>query len=199
MKMAGRPKKPVADWDGGQQTLFGRPRGGNPKEADDALHPREAARRKKRQERADQEEDEGEELHAVLKDIFEYAFFALPQRDPDKLFDAEEASDEPARKKAARGFMQCWKVIFEWLVLLTIDGVEYLSCSVCRRAMGIDSTKFSRGIGPKPTKAMKKETLTEHVTSKEHIKVSLLTNAIKSLQLNLYFSLCAWMGCQASK
>ena len=125
-------------------------------------------------------------------------FSALLQSDPHQLFDAGEASEEPAQKKAARGFMQSWKVIFEWLLLLTINGVEYLSCSVCRRAMGIDSTKFSRGIGPKPTKAMKKETLTEHVTSKEHIKVSLLN--IKSLQLDLlYFRLCTRMGCQASK
>jgi hypothetical protein len=118
----------------------------------------------------------------------------LPQSDPDPLFDAGEASDEPApKKKSTRGLMPAWKAIFEWSVVICIDGIDHLSCTMCQRAMQIDSTHFSRGLGPKPSKTMKKETLSDHENSKEHIKVShyLLKDAMISLQLSLSLKPCA--------
>ena len=119
-----------------------------------------------------------------------------------KLFDAGEASDEPApKKKATRGFQQAWKAFFEWLVVLCIDRVDHLSCTMCLRAMKIDSTQFSRGLGPKPSKNMKKETLSDHENSKEHIVVShcLSTNALESLQFSPVFEPMHMDVSQASK
>ena len=47
--MAGRPKKLSADWEGGQQTIFGASRPAQ--NAEKGLHPREAARQDRRRAR----------------------------------------------------------------------------------------------------------------------------------------------------